>query len=72
MLANEQVEELICLLATWQRRALTDGLLDFNGKFPVDFTPEFLSNLSVDRMRHIYLALCLQNQRMPHAPRVAA
>jgi hypothetical protein len=72
MLGTEQVEELICLLASWPRAAVLDSLLDFKARFPVDFTHEFLSQLSTDRLRHLYLALCLQHQRMPYAPAVAA
>ena len=67
MLASEQVDDLICRLATWDREMLTRQFQIFQSKFPVDFTPEFLSNLSVDRLRHVFLAVCLQNQRLPEA-----
>ena len=29
------------------------------------FTPEFLDSLSVDRMRHVFVAMCLQNKIAP-------
>ena len=65
MLQSHQVEELICLVASMDKPALTRQFLTFRGNFPVDFTPEFLDRLSVDRLRHIYVALCLQAQRLP-------
>ena len=67
MLANEQVDELICTVATWDRETLTSEFLSFDGRFPLDFTPEYLSGLSVETLRHIFLAICLQNQKMPDA-----
>jgi hypothetical protein len=39
--------------------------MSFSGNFPVDFTPEFLEGLSLERMRHIFVALCLQSQQVP-------
>jgi hypothetical protein len=63
MLEAEHVEELICLAASMDREALTRQFLTFRGSFPVDFTPEFLDRMSLDRLRHIYVALCLQSQR---------
>jgi hypothetical protein len=67
MLASEQVDELICQVATWDRQKLTREFFAFESRFPLDFTPEFLSALSVDRLRHLFLAVCLQNQKMQRA-----
>ena len=33
--------------------------------FPLDFTEQFLSQTSLDRLRHIFVALCLQQQHVP-------
>jgi hypothetical protein len=65
MLESHQVEELICVVASLDKRTLTEQFLTFRGTFPVDFTPEFLQALPLDRMRHIFVALCLQAQAMP-------
>ncbi len=65
MLATEQVEELICTLATWDRDMLLSQFQSFPSRFPIDATPEFLSSLSVERLRHVFLAVCLQNQKLP-------
>jgi hypothetical protein len=67
MLESHQVEELICLVSSLDKPALTRQFMSFRGNFPVDFTPEFLEGLSVDRLRHIFVALCLQSQRLPFA-----
>jgi hypothetical protein len=72
MLATDQVDELICLLATWDRQTLTHHFQNFDSKFPVDFTSEYLSQVSVDRLRHLFLAMCLQNQKLPYDAMAAA
>jgi hypothetical protein len=67
MLESHQVEELICLVSSLDKPTLKSQFLTFNGSFPVDFTPEFLDGLSLERLRHIFVALCLQSQRLPVA-----
>jgi hypothetical protein len=63
MLASEHVDEVICKVAEWDRDTLTSEFLSFKSRFPLDFTPEYLSALPVDRLRHIFLAIWLQNQK---------
>src|SRR4051794_29333201 len=70
MLESHQVEELICLVATLDKPTLTEQFGAFRGHFPVDFPPEFLHALPLERMRHIFVALCLQAQRLPTADMV--
>jgi len=65
MLATDQVEEMICLVAAMDRPALVEHFRDYRGTFPLDFTDEFLANTSLDRLRHIFVALCLQQQHVP-------
>jgi hypothetical protein len=65
MLESHQVEELICLVSSLDKPTLTRQFLSFSGNFPVDFTPEFLNTLSLERLRHIFVALCLQAQQVP-------
>ena len=72
MLLPQQVEELLCLVATLDRPALTHLFMTFSGTFPVDFTPEFLGKMPVERLRHIFVALCLQNQKMPETAELVA
>ena len=65
MLASEQVEELICLVAAMDRSTLVGQIHEYHATFPLDFTADFLSTVSLDRLRHIFVALCLQQQHMP-------
>ena len=65
MLASDQVEELICLVAAMDRPALIRQVHAYRATFPIDFTDEFLSTVPVDRLRHIFVALCLQQQHVP-------
>jgi hypothetical protein len=65
MLQSHQIDELITLVSALDRDTLVDQFRSYRGTFPVDFTSEFLSHTELDRLRHIFVALCLQNQRLP-------
>ena len=65
MLQTHQIDELLTLAACLDRDALVDQFHNYRASFPVDFTDSFLSELPVDRLRHIFVALCLQSQQMP-------
>jgi hypothetical protein len=67
MLENEQVEELICVVSSFDRDELVRHFIAYPAPFPIDFTDDFLQHTPVERLRHIFVALCLQNQRMPMA-----
>ena len=43
-------------IATLDRKELKKRIKNFNGRFKLDFTEEYLNKLSVDRLRHILLA----------------
>ena len=65
MLQPEQVEELICVVASLDRPALVRQFREFRASFPLDFTPEFLDTTDLERLRHIFVAVCLQSQQVP-------
>jgi hypothetical protein len=65
MLQSEQVEELITLVSSLDRAALVTHLRTYRANFPVDFTADYLNRLPVDKLRHIFVGMCLQSQRMP-------
>jgi len=65
MFHPEQLDEIIRRVSTMDREELIDRCTHFRGRFPVDFTADYLDGLSVDRLRHIYVALCLQNGLTP-------
>lgn len=72
MLQAQQVEELICLVSSMDRQQLLQQFRTYDAKFPLDFTPDFLQSASLERLRHIFLAVCLQSQRMPAVRRATA
>jgi hypothetical protein len=65
MLQSHQLEELISLVAGLDRPALVDQFRSFRATFPIDFSREFLESQPVDRLRHLFLALCIEQQKMP-------
>ena len=65
MLASDQIEELICLVAAMDRATLIEQFQTYRATFPLDFTDEFLGGVALDRLRHIFAALCLQQQHLP-------
>jgi len=56
MTAREYFEQKSMTIATLGREELIRRIRNFNGRFKLDFSREYLSKLSVDRLRHILLA----------------
>lgn len=67
MLQSEQVEELVDLVCGLDRETIIQQFHNFRASFPLDFTREFLDRQTDERLRHLFLALCMQQQRMPQA-----
>ena len=65
MLMPGQIDELITLVSSLDRRALVRQFDQYQAAFPLDFTHEFLDSAPLDRLKHIFVAVCLQSQRMP-------
>jgi hypothetical protein len=65
MLLPIQIEELISLVGSLDRDGLLRQFDSYQASFPVDFSDEFLTNTPLERLKHIFVALCLQTQRMP-------
>jgi len=57
------IEELLCTVATWDREQLVTQFKSHGSRFPIDFTPDFYQNQPVDRLRHIFVAMFVQNRR---------
>jgi hypothetical protein len=64
MASRRYFEQTATSIAALGRSELTRRIRDFRGRFKLDFTEDYLNNLSVDRLRHILLA-ALINAR-PH------
>ncbi len=56
MVAKEYFETEATSIAALGRGELTRRIKNFKGRFKLDFTEDYLNNLSVDRLRHILLA----------------
>ena len=65
MLAAEQMEQLLSLAATLDRQELIRRFREYPTQFPIDFTPQFLQETPLDRLQHIFVAMCIQIDRFP-------
>lgn len=65
MLQSNQIEELISVVSALNRESLVEQFHSYQASFPLDFTREFLERQPVERLRHLFVALCLQQQRLP-------
>lgn len=65
MLRDSQINDLITLVSTMDRDTLLGQFRSYPARFPIDFTDDYLESLSLEKLRHIFLAVCIQNQRMP-------
>ena len=65
MLQPQQIEELIRIVSALDREAIVREVVNCPARFPVDFTREFLNTIPLERLRHIFLALCIQCQHLP-------
>lgn len=71
MLESHHIEELISTISAMQRNTIIDQLVHFpkryTTRFPTDFTPAFLAAINTDRLKHIFVALCLKNSHLPES-----
>jgi len=56
MTSRENFEQTATSIASLGRNELKKRIKNFRGRFRLDFTEDYLNNLSVDRLRHILLA----------------
>ena len=56
MASREYFEQTATSIAALGRNELKRRIRGFRGRFKLDFTEDYLNNLSVDRLRHILLA----------------
>ncbi|MBC8107638.1 MAG: hypothetical protein H7Z14_13690 [Anaerolineae bacterium] len=71
MLQAQQVEELVNLITVMSRESVIEQFRCYRASFPVDFTREYLESQDTEQLKHLFLALCLQSQRMPELPAAA-
>jgi hypothetical protein len=63
MVAKEHFEQTAVSLSSLGRDELKRRIKNFNGRFRLDFTDDYLENLPVDRLRHVLLAALINNKR---------
>ena len=63
MASKRYFEREATSIAALGRNELTRRIKNFRGRFKLDFTEDYLSRLSVDRLRHILLAAVMSAGR---------
>jgi len=56
MTPQERFEKTAVSIATLNKSQLKNRIKHFKGRFKLDFTENYLNDLTVDRLRHILLA----------------
>jgi len=62
MVAKNSLDHLATSIATLGKDEIKNRLKNFKGRFRLDFTDDYLDNLSLDRLRHILLAALITNK----------
>jgi len=65
MSSREYFEQTTTSIAALGRAELKRRIKNFRGRFKLDFTEDYLNNISVDRLRHILLAALINGK--PHS-----
>jgi len=64
MNSKDYFEQTATSIAALGENELKRRIKNFRGRFKLDFTEDYLNNLSVDRLRHILLAALINGK--PH------
>ena len=56
MADNSEQLEIVRQIEAMDRREVVDALLNFSGSVTMDFTREYLADLSLGQLRHILVA----------------
>jgi len=56
MVSRDNFEQAASAIAQLNRDQLTSNIKNFQGRFKLDFSANYLANQSDDRLRHILLA----------------
>jgi len=62
MTSKKYFEREATSIAALGRQELERRIRNFRGRFKLDFTQDYLSKLSVDRLRHILLAAVMNSK----------
>ena len=64
MTSKKYFEQTATSIASLGRNEVKRRITNFRGRFKLDFTEDYLNNLSVDRLRHLLLAALINAK--PH------
>jgi len=56
MVSKKNFEQTATSIAALGKTELKRRIKNFKGRFKLDFTDDYLNNLTVDRLRHVLLA----------------
>jgi len=59
MLAQNELDKTTTTIASLGRDELKNRIKNFHGHFKLDFTDDYLNQLTIDRLRHILLSATL-------------
>jgi len=59
MASEKHLEQTATSIASLGRDELKRRIRNFEGRFKLDFTDNYLDNIGVDRLRHILLAVLI-------------
>ncbi|MEE9369953.1 MAG: hypothetical protein V3W45_00650 [Sedimentisphaerales bacterium] len=65
MTSERYFEQTTTSIASLGKDELKRRIKNFKGRFRLDFTESYLSNLSVERLRHILLAALINGKPRP-------
>ncbi|HWB53385.1 MAG TPA: hypothetical protein VG722_04305 [Tepidisphaeraceae bacterium] len=68
MLYSQEIEDLLCLVASLDRPALIHQFKTCQAPFPLDFTDDFLSSTPLERLKHIFVAIWMQSHQNSRTP----
>ena len=64
MASGKHFEQTATSIATLGRDELKKRIRNFKGRFKLDFSEDYLNNISIDRLRHVLLAALINAK--PH------
>ncbi len=65
MLRANEIDEVMRAIAEMDREELVYQFRHYPAPFPIDFTDDFLSRQSLDKLRHVFAGLVMHCGKMP-------
>jgi len=65
MASSRSFEQVASTVSSLTKSQLKRRLLNFKGRFKLDFTEKYLDGLTIDKLRHILLGAMLTTSKRP-------